>query len=161
MCSLTLGQPYHKDDEYMTPKSAWLSIADYIPKDKKIWECFYGDGKSAEYLREMGHFVISANVDFFENDFGEIIVSNPPYSIKKKIFEKLEILDKPFILILPISVISTKYYRKYFADKCGIIIPTQRIHFIKKGDPTSRCYFNTIFVCYKIDKVNPREIIYL
>ena len=35
MCSLSLGQPYHKDDEYMTPKTAWLSIAEYIPKDKK------------------------------------------------------------------------------------------------------------------------------
>jgi hypothetical protein len=161
MSSFSLRQNGDKTDEYYTPKSAWLSIADYIPKNKKIWEAFYGDGKSAEYLREMEHFVISADVDFFKNDFGEIIVSNPPYSIKKKVFERLEILDKPFILIVPVSTITKLYYRKYFADNCGIIIPKTRIHFLKNGDETKRCWFDTIFICYNIDGIKAREIIYL
>ena len=38
-----------KHDDYMTPKMAWENIKEYIPKDKVLWECFYGDGKSAQY----------------------------------------------------------------------------------------------------------------
>ena len=35
-------------DDYMTPKTAWNNIKQYIPKNKVIWEAFYGDGKSGE-----------------------------------------------------------------------------------------------------------------
>lgn len=38
-----------KHDDYMTPKSAWESILQYIPKDKLIWEAFYGDGTSGHF----------------------------------------------------------------------------------------------------------------
>ena len=40
---------FKKDDDYMTPKEVWESIAHLLPKDKKIWECFYGDGKSGSF----------------------------------------------------------------------------------------------------------------
>ena len=43
-----------KDDEYMTPKSAWEQIAPLIPTDKVIYEAFYGDGSSGAHLRELG-----------------------------------------------------------------------------------------------------------
>ena len=33
---------FAKHDSYMTPKSAWENIKEYIPKDKVIWEAFYG-----------------------------------------------------------------------------------------------------------------------
>ena len=29
------------NDEYYTPKIAWENIAQYLPKDKVIWESFY------------------------------------------------------------------------------------------------------------------------
>ena len=45
-------------DDYMTPKYAWDNIKQYIPKDKIIWEAFMGDGKSGEYLKELGLNVI-------------------------------------------------------------------------------------------------------
>tara|TARA_R110000824_G_scaffold36003_1_gene112184 strand:- start:260 stop:451 length:192 start_codon:yes stop_codon:yes gene_type:complete len=50
--------PKNKCDDYMTPKSAWEAIDEYIPKDKVIWEAFKGDGKSGEYLTELGCEVI-------------------------------------------------------------------------------------------------------
>lgn len=52
-------------DDYMTPKSAWEAIHSYIPKDKMIWEPFYGDGKSGDYLKELGFHVIHEPMDFF------------------------------------------------------------------------------------------------
>ena len=68
------------DDDYMTPKNAWENIQHLIPKDKIIWEAFYGDGKSGEILRSLGFEVIHKPVNFYDNDLGDIIISNPPFS---------------------------------------------------------------------------------
>ena len=38
------NKSFIKHDDYMTPKFAWQNIKKYIPKDKLIWEAFYGDG---------------------------------------------------------------------------------------------------------------------
>jgi len=43
-----------KDDDYNTPKIVFQSIKHLVPKDKIIWECFYGDGNSGKYLKELG-----------------------------------------------------------------------------------------------------------
>ena len=123
-----------KHDDYMTPKYAWENIAHLIPKDKIIWEAFYGDGKSGSHLQELGFNVIHEPVDFFENDLGEIIISNPPFSKAKEIMKRLSELDKPFILILPSSKINTSYFREWKDKGLQIIIPRKRIHFEKKID---------------------------
>lgn len=36
----------------MTPKSAWEDMEEYIPKDKVIWEAFYGNGKSGHHTKK-------------------------------------------------------------------------------------------------------------
>ena len=76
-------------DEYYTPRQAWVEIDKYIPKDKIIWEAFKGDGKSADYLRELGCNVVSEDVEFFKSKIVfDIVISNPPYSFKKKVFKR-------------------------------------------------------------------------
>lgn len=143
-----------KHDDYMTPLSAWDNIKDYIPKDKVIWEAFYGDGKSGEHLKDLGFNVIHEEIDFFDNDKGDIIVSNPPFSKSKDILIRLKELDKPFILILPSSKINTSYIRENFKDTedpLQIIIPRKRIQFIKNGNNMeNKCNFDCFYYCYKI-----------
>ena len=145
-----------KHDDYMTPKYAWENIAHLIPKDKVIWEAFYGNGESGKYLTELGFNTIHEPVDFFENDLGDIIVSNPPFSKSKEVMKRLKDLDKPFIVILPASKICTSYIREnYKNDDLQIIIPRKRIHFNKlvDGRPTdqkSSCNFDCFYYCYKM-----------
>ena len=152
-----------KHDDYMTPKSAWENISEYIPKDKVIWEAFMGDGKSGEYLQEMGHDVIHNDNDFFESDEGDVIVSNPPFSKCKDIIPRLLELDKPFILILPSSKINTQYFRENFKStdtSLQIIIPRRRIQFVKNGtELQNKCNFDCFYYCYKIGL--PRDIVWL
>jgi len=105
-----------KHDDYMTPKYAWENIQHLIPKDKVIWEAFYGDGESGKYLTELGFETIHEPVDFFENDLGDIIVSNPPFSKCKDVMNRLKELDKPFIVILPTSKICTSYIRENYKN---------------------------------------------
>ena len=152
-----------KHDDYMTPKYAWENIEQYIPKDKVIWEAFMGDGKSGEYLQEMGYDVIHDYDDFFESNKGDIIVSNPPFSKSKEILNRLKVLDKPFILILPCSKICTQYIRENFKntdEPLQIIIPRKRIQFVKNGNElNNKCNFDCFYYCYKMNL--PRDIVWL
>ena len=161
------GITTHKiHDHYMTPKSAWENIYDYIPKDKVIWEAFYGDGESGKYLEELGFNVIHKKYpeegDFFLDNYGEIIVSNPHFSMKKQVFTRLKELGKPFIMICPVSVLTTKYFRDLFSkceDKIQIIIPNGRIQFKKlidgkvpdEWEKKKDCNFDCFYYCWKIN----------
>lgn len=147
-----------KDDDYMTPKAVWASIKDYIPTGV-IWEAFYGDGKSGEYLRELGFEVIHENIDFFKENRGDVIVSNPPFSTKMKVLNRLKELDKPFIMILPASTLGTKTLQELFGNDIQLIIPKGRISFIKNGNETNSCWFATFFYCYKCNL--PKDLVFL
>lgn len=152
-----------KHDDYMTPKSAWESIKQFIPKDKVIWEGFMGDGKSGEYLTEMGFNVIHNHKDFFAGKQGEVLVSNCPFSLAKKIMPKLLEYDMPFILIMPSSKINTQYFRAWKDKGIQIIIPRKRIQFIKivdgKPEESNKCNFDCFYYCYGINL--PSDIIWL
>ena len=100
---------FKKNDEYYTSKDTWELIVPFISKDKILWECFYSENsKSAQYLRELKFEVVSENIDFYHNNVGDIIISNPPFSDLKKIMIRLYEINKPFILIVPISKLCTK-----------------------------------------------------
>jgi hypothetical protein len=157
-----------KHDDYMTPKYAWENIKQYIPADKIIWEAFYGDGKSGTYLTELGFNVIHEPIDFFEENRGDIIVSNPPFSKSNEVLTRLKQLGKPFIVIFPSSKINTQYVRNLFMDTAEplqIIIPRKRIHFEKKIDGKTpenwknACNFDCFYYCWKVDL--PRDIVWL
>lgn len=155
-----------KHDDYMTPKSAWENIKDYIPKNKVIWEPFYGDGASGKHLTELGFNVIHEPIDFFTNDKGQVSVGNPPFSMKKEVLTQLKKNNKPFIMIMPSSAINTLYVRQLFADcddKLQIIIPRRRIQFEKIVNgakvESNRCNFDCFYYCWKINLA--RDIIWL
>jgi hypothetical protein len=142
-------------DDYMTPKYAWADIAKYIPADKIIWEAFYGSGSSGRYLTELGFNVIhDPELDFFTENRGEIIVSNPPFSLIPRILKRLVALDKPFILLMPSSKINTQYFRNILKGNIQIIVPRKRIQFEKwvDGVPVvlkSSCNFDCFYYCWK------------
>tara|TARA_R100001460_G_scaffold25005_2_gene50282 strand:- start:649 stop:1149 length:501 start_codon:yes stop_codon:yes gene_type:complete len=153
-------------DNYMTPKHAWEAVQNFIPKDKVIWESFAGNGNSSKFLTELGFDVICKEEDFFNVDYGDIIVTNPPFSKKKEVFTRLKQLDKPFVIICPCSMITSQYFRNLFKDeKIQIIIPRKRIHFLKTDDdgniiPTeNKCNFDCFYYCWKMNL--PKDIVWL
>ena len=169
-----------KHDDYMTHFSAWKNIEKYLPKDKVIWEAFYGNGKSAENLRKLGCKVVSKDCDFFENNMGEVIVTNPPFSILKDnektgeigVLSQLKKLNKPFIIIMPCSKITTVYFSKLFGNDKNMqyIVPRSRMQFTKvkydkkeekyiKAKSKNTCNFDCFYYCYKMNL--PLSIIHL
>lgn len=147
---------FQKHDHYTTPFHAWADIKQFIPKDRVVWEAFYCDGTSGTHLEKLGFKVIHQNIDFFQNNLGQCIISNPPYSKSKEVLTRLKLLNKPFILIMPSSKINTQYFRSLFKNNIQIIIPKKRLHFIKKVDGVipkgwkDACNFDCFYYCYKL-----------
>lgn len=154
---------FTKYDDYMTPKEAWEAIEYIIPKDKVIWEAFYGNGDSGKFLSDLGFTVIHKDEDFFENDYGDIVVSNPPFTKKKEVLERLVKLNKPFVLIMPCSTLVCSYVRNLLKDDIQIVIPRKRIQFSKLVNGTlecgGKCNFDCFYYCYKMNL--PRDINFL
>ena len=154
-----------KDDEFYTFKETWESIQQYIPKDKVVWEAFSNnvEFEGQQYLKSICKDVITGTGDFFKCDVPicDCVISNPPFSIKKEVLERLKQLDKPFILILPTLALQTKYMKKLFGDTgdLQVIMPTNKIFFYKfNEDGTKKKYdklsYYCCFVCYKMNLPN-------
>lgn len=156
---------YH--DHYNTPKEAWEWLIPYIPKDKIIWEPFFSDGKSGKILKELGLNVIHENIDFFDNNLGDIIISNPPFTATNEIIKRLIEIDKPFILLMSAYKLHTRAFKDNFKNnKLQLLIPPKRIQYIKMDEnmnvienQKNRCSFESIFYCYKMDFKN--DIIFM
>ena len=154
-------------DDYYTPKSAWVNIAQSIPKDKKIWEaCMLGAelSQSDNYLRDItGGIVIGDRelncLDDEPVDW-DMIITNIPFDIKKKvpILQKFLEYDKPFIVIMNSMNTFTKYFHALIKGKekdIQIITPSGKINFdkLEKGvlTPTKNCSFYCVYICYKLN----------
>lgn len=170
MCSKILSN-LQTDDEYFTPKKIWEDVVDYLPTNGEmvVFEAFYGNGMSGQYLTELGCTVIQGpHVDFFKSDNDDspippdkydCIISNIPFSMKKEVLEKLKQLDKPFMIIMPSSTMHTQYLREIFENTLQMIIPNTRMHFEKDGVVLKRTSFDCAYYCYKMNL--PKDIIWL
>lgn len=103
----------HKiNDEIYTPETAIIPLIKYLPKNVKIWECTdFGESNITKVLKNNGYEVISTHkkdFDFLTDDptFDfDMIITNPPYSLKDKFLEKCYKYGKPFALLLPITAL--------------------------------------------------------
>nr|DAX89622.1 MAG TPA: adenine-specific methyltransferase [Caudoviricetes sp.] len=141
---------------YIPPLYAVDPILKYIPKDKIIW-CPFDEEWSAFYrrLKEEGYNVVRSSLkdgqDFFtyEPNKWDMIVSNPPFSSKDKVLERLYSFKKPFAILLPLNSLQGKTRFKFFTQGIQLLSFDSRISFHKpdsmdiviKGSPFATAYF--------------------
>ena len=157
---------FSKCDSYMTPKSAWENVKHLIPTNKIIWESAYGDGSSGKHLQELlpNNTIIHRNIDYFieEPTEWDLQITNIPFSKKKEWITRGVELNKPFMIIMPCSALTTLWFRSIILslenqNDLQIIIPRKRIHFVKKTNgiiPSnwrSSCNFDCFYYCYKFN----------
>lgn len=133
-----------KTDDYTTPPEAFELLFNYIPRDKMVWSPFYCKGK-LNMPTDIKY--IHTDKDFFtyEPTKYDYIIDNPPYSIKQKIFERCETLDKPYCLLVPLDTIERVYMNEIMKTKdVSIIIPRKRYKF---NDNKVTMPFKAVWVC--------------
>lgn len=156
-------------DEWYTPKfivDKCIEIAkDKI--DKKVVLLPFDTEKSI-FVKELSNtsaILCYGFRDFLTEKYDyDILITNPPFSFKEKIFEKCLQNNKDFILVLPETFIfSVGFYdliEKYnFHYK--LFSPKQRVYFIDEQGKQNRPNFHTIIIYVSKDfKENTIEHFY-
>ena len=138
-------------DEIYTPKYALDILLPFIKGDwTRVWECASGTGKMVGYLKEEGFEVTADHRDFITDlEVGgiDIIITNPPYSLKDKFLERAFKIGKPFAFLLPITALGgEKRIRLFMEHGLQMIIPTKRINYITPNSGKSS-WFHTAWFC--------------
>ena len=151
----------NKNDERYTPPILVRPILDYIKPNSTVWCPF--DTNESEFvsiLKDNGHKVIATHIwngqDFFkyypEDDF-DYIISNPPFSCKLNVLERLYNIGKPFAMLMNIECLNYQVMGEFFIHH-----PLQLLIFDKKvsfdGNTAS---FNTSYFC---NNMLPNDLIF-
>lgn len=157
-------------DECLTPRYAVLPIIKYLKQReyKTIW-CPFDKEHSffVRVLREHGFDVIYSHIDdgldFFEyyaHD-ADCIVSNPPFSIKDQILERLYFLGKPFAVLLPQNALQserrTGLFMVYGMEYLGFC---ERIGYYTRGEFDAWKNGNHFASAYFCKDVLPEKMIF-
>lgn len=126
-------------DLVFTPEYAIKPLLKYlINKDITIWCPFDEiDSKYVKVFKENGYKVIYSHIDenknFFyyepEKDY-DIIISNPPFSVKDDVIKRLYELNKPYAILLPVPALQGQKRFPYMKD-CQALIFDKRIEYYK------------------------------
>lgn len=153
-----------KNDECYTPKCGVMPILKYIPKEAVIWCPF--DTQESEFVKEISKTNkvvfshISTGQDFFsyEPEQWDIIISNPPFTNKRKYFERAISFGKPFALIMSITWLNDSSPKQVFEGKdMQLLMFDKRLKFIKpNGEQMGSPTFSSAYFCYNF---LPKQII--
>ena len=150
-----------KNDERYTPPILVNPIIQYIKKGSTIWCPF--DTKNSELvlqLRKSGFKVINSHIDFGQDFFNyepkenyDYIISNPPFSKKLKVLDRLYKLNKPFAMLMNIECLNYQVVGNFFLNRTlQLLIFDKKVSF--DGNTAS---FNTSYFC---NNMLPRDLIF-
>ena len=157
------------NDEFYTPTYAISPIAKYIKPNSVIWCPFDTDESMfVKELKKDGHKVIfthiSSGYDFFnyEPEMYDYVISNPPYSLKYEVFNRLFGLKKPFAMLVGVVGLfeSQKRFEMFKNNKFEIMYMNRRIAYFKnykEQKPSLNPPFSSVYIC---SMMLPEKIIF-
>ena len=156
------------NDEFYTPKYAIEPILKYVRKGSTVW-CPFDTEKSlfVKMLREHGCKVINTHLDNGEDFFKinrecDYIISNPPYSCKGEVLERLFELGKPFAMLVGVVGLfeSQKRFNMFKNNAFELMYFNKRVSYFKSYEdlkPALNPPFSSVYVC---SKMLPEQIVF-
>ena len=118
-------------------------------------------------LREEGFEVVNTHIandeDFFQLDVEcDAIISNPPYSLKTEVFERLFKLGKPFAMLVGVVGLfeSQKRFSMFRDNDFEIMYFNKRVSYFKSYDdpkPSLNPPFSSVYLCHNL---LPKQIVF-
>ena len=171
-----------KNDECYTPSYGVSPILKYIPNNTIVWCPF--DTEKSEFVKQISklgkgikviYSHISRGEDFFNyepNEKWDMIISNPPFTGKRNIFERALSFNKPFALIMSNTWLNDSAPKQLFKEKdLQLLMFDKRMKFILGGKDTnmienkfgdiidydnSKITFSSSYYCYNF---LPKQIV--
>ena len=146
------------NDEFYTPRYAIRPIMKYVKPDSVIWCPFdTEDSNFVKMLKEAGHKVIATHIDQEQDFFGtnvecDYIISNPPYSKKGEVLQRLFKLDTPFAMLVGVVGLfeSQKRFEMFRDNEFEILYMNRRVAYFKdfsEQKPSLNPPFSSVYVC--------------
>ena len=152
------------NDECYTPRYVVKELLPYLPKDKVIWCPF--DTEESEFVKVLlgeGFEVVNSHLFYgqdyytYEPKHWDIIVSNPPFTNKRKIFERALSFNKPFALLMSNTWLNDSAPKVLFSEKdLQLLMFRNRIKFLNNGIINNKITFSSSFYCWNL---LPKQII--
>lgn len=161
---------HNPNDEFYTPNYAIEPLLKYLKPGSFIW-CPFDTHESnfVKILINAGYKVhwshIESGADFFaEEPPNEIdyVISNPPYSIKHEVFERLFKLNIPFAMLVGVVGLfeSQKRFTMFKDNDFEIMYFDKRISYFKSyadQKPNLNPPFSSVYIC---SKILPKQIVF-
>ena len=159
------------NDEFYTPSYAIEPILKYVKPHSKIW-CPFDTERSlfVKMLRDAGHNVIATHLhgghDFFKTTppqgAVDYVISNPPYSCKGEVLNRLLELGVPFAMLVGVVGLfeSQKRFEMFKNNDFEIMYFNKRVAYFKNYDdekPSLNPPFSSVYVCHKM---LPQQIVF-
>lgn len=153
------------NDECMTPDYGVVPILKYIPQDAIIWCPFdKEDSEFVKQIREMGNKVIATHIDngqdfytYEPTEHWDCIISNPPFTNKRHIFERALSFNKPFALIMSNTWLNDSAPKQLFQNKdLQLLMFDKRMKFKNNGEIQNKITFSSSYYCWNF---LPKQII--
>ena len=158
-----------QNDEFYSPRYSIRPIIKYLKPHSKVWCPFdTEESRFVELLKEAGHGVIYTHIatgtDFFTAEVPDVdyIISNPHYSQKTEVLQKLFEIGKPFAMLVGVVGLfeSQKRFDMFKNNKFEIMYFNRRVSYMK--DYTSNKLelnppFSSVYVCHNI---LPQQIVF-
>jgi hypothetical protein len=148
-------------DIFQTDSEDVRIVTPYIPKEWKLWEPACGDGQIVSFLREEGYQVtgtdITGGFDFLsplasQQAEYDMIITNPPFTIKDEWLARCYELGKPFALLLPITAFDGKERRKMFKEfGIQLLLPDRRAVFTTPTGKKGGSWFYCAWFCHGLN----------
>ena len=115
---------FNHKNEYYTPEILVKPIIKYLKPKSTVWCPF--DTEDSEFvinLKNNGYDVIFTHIwygqDFFkyEPEHYDYIISNPPFTKKLMVLQRLYELDKPLGILLGLPILNYQEVGEFFLDK--------------------------------------------
>lgn len=158
------------NDEFYTPYYAIEPLLKYIKPNSTIW-CPFDTDESlfVKTFEKLGHTVIYTHInegyDFFETTPPECdyIISNPPYSCKGEVLERLFSFNIPFAMLVGVVGLfeSQKRFNMFKNNDFEIMYMNKRIAYFKdysEQKPSLNPPFSSVYVCHSM---LPKQIVFL
>lgn len=154
-----------KNDECYTFRYAVEPLLKFLEplKQKIIWCPF--DDEDSEFVKvfsENGFEVVFSHIKYgqdflyYEPKQWDLIVSNPPFTGKRKIFERALSFNKPFALLMTLDWLNDAAPKKLFINKdLQLLMFIKRMEF-KNQSKRKQITFSTAYYCWNF---LPKQII--
>ena len=152
------------NDECYTPAYGVEPILEYIPVGATVWCPF--DTEESQFVKLISkqnpvvrsHISDGKNFFTYEPEHWDVIVSNPPFTNKRKFFERALSFNKPFALIMTNTWLNDSAPMRLFAKKdLQLLMFEQRMNFIQPGvTMTPKITFSSSYYCWNF---LPKQII--